>query len=108
MKTSKERIPIEQVNSEKDLGVIIDSTLKFFEHINLKIKIANKNLGIIFSLEKIFMNLFKSFVRPLLAYASSVWSPVYKKDRIAIENIQRRATKLVKSVSHLSYGERTS
>ena len=47
-----------------------------------------------------------SLVRPHLEYASSVWSPVYKKDRIAIENVQRRATKLVKSISHLPYNDR--
>ena len=29
-----------------------------------------------------------------------------KKDRIAIENVQRRATKLVKSISHLPYNDR--
>ena len=28
-----------------------------------------------------------------------------KKDRIAIENVQRRATKLVKSISHLPYND---
>ena len=37
-------------------------------------------------------------------YASPVWSHVYKEDKIAIENVQKRATKLVKSVSHLPYG----
>ena len=46
------------------------------------------------------MNLFKSLIRPHLEYASSVWSVVYKKDRIAVENVQRRATNLVKSVYH--------
>ena len=29
-----------------------------------------------------------------------------KKDKIAIENVQHRATKLVKSTSHMSYSER--
>ena len=56
-----------------------------------------------------FLNLFKSVVRPHLEYASTVWSPVYKKlkkDKIAIENVQKRATKLVKCVSHLPYRER--
>ena len=101
------------MDSEKDLGVIIhvDKSLTFTEHINFKIKIANRNLGLIFRtftyLDKdIFMNLYKSLVRPHLEYASSEWSTVYKKDRIAIENVQRRATKLVKSISHLPYNDR--
>ena len=32
--------------------------------------------------------------------------PVFKKDRVAVENVQRRATKLVSGMSHLSYSER--
>ena len=28
---------------------------------------------------------------------------MYKKDKIIIENVKRRATRLVKSVQHLSY-----
>ena len=31
---------------------------------------------------------------------------MYKIDRIATENVQKRATKSVKSVSHLPYGEK--
>ena len=48
MKKGHEFIPIEKVHSEKDLGVIIDKSLKYTEHINSKIKIANRNLGLIF------------------------------------------------------------
>ena len=111
MKKGQDSIPIEKVDSEKDLGVIIDKDLKFSEHINSKIKIANRNLGLIFRTftyldKEMFLNLFKSVVRPHLEYASTVWSPVYKKDKIAIENVQKRATKLVKCVSHLPYSER--
>ena len=72
---------------------------------------ANRNLGLIFQtftyLDKdAFLNLFKSIVPPHIEYASSVWSPLFKKDMIALENIQRPATKLVKSIAHLSYVDR--
>ena len=53
-----------------------------------------------------FLNLYKSLVRPHLEYATPVWSPFYKKDEIIIENIQRCATKLVTSCKHLPYPER--
>ena len=111
MKKRQDSIPIEKVDSEKDLGVIIDKDLKFSEDINSKIKIANRNLGLIFRTftyldKEMFLNLFKSVVRPHLEYASTVWSPIYKKDKIVIENVQKRATKLVKCVSHLPYSER--
>ena len=35
-----------------------------------------------------------------------MWCPVFKKDRVAIENVQRRVTKVVSSLSHLPYSER--
>ena len=53
-----------------------------------------------------FLNLFKSVVRPHLEYDSTIWSPMYKKDKIQIENVQRHATRLVKSIQHLTFSER--
>ena len=45
-------------------------------------------------------------MRPHLEYASTIWTPIFKKDKIQIENVQRRATRLVKSIRNLSYEER--
>ena len=56
--------------------------------------------------EDVFMNLYKTLVRPHLEYASVVWSPSTVRDQRRIEGVQRRATKLVSSVSALSYHER--
>ena len=53
-----------------------------------------------------FLNLYKSMVWPYLKYAMEVWSPQYKEDKITFENVQRRATNLVKCIKHLSYSER--
>ena len=39
-----------------------------------------------------FLNLYKSMVWPHIEYATQVWSPQYKLDRITLENVQRRAT----------------
>ena len=84
---------IEKVANEKDLGVIkIDSKLTFRDHITSKVNLANRNLGIIFRTftfldTEIFLNLYKSLVRPHLEYATVVWSPLYKKDRIACKNL---------------------
>ena len=56
--------------------------------------------------EDIFGLIFKGLIRPLLEYASPIWSPytVYQKEMI--ENVQRRATKLIPGYFHLSYPER--
>ena len=111
MTANEGKIAIEQVKSERDLGVIVDSKLKFREHINNKVNLANRNLGIIFMTfsyidKEMFMNLFKSLVRPHLEYASPIWSPLYKKDKKSIENVQRRGTRLVKSLKGLPYETR--
>ena len=56
--------------------------------------------------EKMFTTLFKSMVRPHLEYCSAVWSPYKLRDIRQIERVQRRATKMVKGLEHLSYPER--
>ena len=99
------------MKAEKDLGVTIDDKLKFREHITQKVNIANRNLGIIFRTfsymdKEMFLNLYKSMVRPHLEYATQIWSPIYKKDKVILENVQRRATRLVKCVRNKSYQER--
>jgi hypothetical protein len=55
---------------------------------------------------QVIVTLYKSLVRPHLEYANSVWSPLLERDSDALEAIQRRATRLVGAVSHLSYHER--
>ena len=112
MVSENEEIELEKVKNEKDLGVIIDQNLTFREHITSKVNIANLNLGIIFRTftyidEGMFLNLYKSLIRPHVEYATPICpSPLYKKDKIIIENVQRRATKLVSSCKYLSYRER--
>ena len=53
-----------------------------------------------------FIILYKAFVRPILEYCCTTWAPHFIKDHKEIEKVQKRATKLVKSISHLPYGER--
>ena len=36
-----------------------------------------------------FTTLYKSIVRPHLEYGSNIWSVMYKKEAIQIENVQR-------------------
>ena len=111
MKNSKgERYQIQNV-IEEDLGIIIDTKLKFDSHISSKINKANRNLGIInrsitYMDKSVFLNLYKTLVRPHLEYASPVWSPFLRKQQVAIENVQRRATRLFTNNSHLSYKDR--
>ena len=103
---------ITQCTEEKDLGITIDEKLKFQIHINNQTKKANQRLGMIkrsftYMDKNMFTTLYKSIVRPHLEYGSNIWSVMYKKEAIQIENVQRRATKLVKNIQHLSYSDRS-
>ena len=45
-------------------------------------------------------------VRPHLEYGATVWNTHFKKQITLIENVQRRATKQIPGLAHLSYLER--
>ena len=97
--------------AEKDLGVIIDNKLSFNQHIESKLLKAKQMLGIVRSTfkfidEDIFLRLYKSIIRPHLEYADIVWSPTTKEYQDKLEKFQRRATRIIPSLSHLSYQER--
>ena len=102
---------IECVTSEKDIGIIIDRNLSFDKHITTTAKKANKIMGVIRRSyshldETNFKFLFRGLVRPHLEYAQAVWQP-HKKGQIrTLESVQRRATKQIPSLRHLSYEER--
>ena len=104
-------VTLESVESEKDIGVTIDAKLNFEKHIQTQVIKANQIVGIIrrsfkYLDFKTFCLLFKSLVRPILEYASSVWNPYKTKDIEAIENVQRRATKMLPDMKDLTYEER--
>jgi hypothetical protein len=44
--------------------------------------------------KELFSTLYKSMVRPILEYASPVWSPYLVKDNLALEKVQRRASRI--------------
>ena len=102
---------LEHVFEETDLGVTIDSELRFEEHISKKVSKANSIAGLIrrsfAHLDgTLFKRLYTAFVRPHLEYAQAVWSPMSQKLVDMLENVQKRATKMVDGFSKLDYEER--
>lgn len=98
-------------DKERDLGVLVDKTLKFSEHCNVVAKSANSTLGmikrnIISRDVKIITKLYKALVRPKLEYCVQAWRPFLKKDIETLEKVQRRATKMVSQCRGLNYQER--
>ena len=102
---------IQQVISEKDLGVHLVSSLKPSKQCAEAARKGNWILGLIkrhfsFLDKDIVVRLFKQLVRPHLEYAVQVWSPYFSKDKQLIENVQRRATRLISWLRDLPYEDR--
>ena len=96
---------------KKTLVLFFESDLKFEQHIAQKVKKANQLMGLIrrsFSYLdcRLFKQLYTTFVRPHLEYAQAVWAPHLRKHVIMLENVQKRATKLVDDLKDLEYPER--
>ena len=53
-----------------------------------------------------FLLLYKTHVRPHLEYVNQVWYPTLQKDIDAVENVQRRACKMLPGMRDLSYEAR--
>ena len=51
---------------------------------------------------------FCTYVRPILEYASQIWSPHLQKDIVTLEKVQRRFTKSISTLHYLPYSARLS
>lgn len=87
---------LSRVKESKDLGVTLRSDLKFITHYNNTKNKALRVLGFINRGSKDFKNpytykiLYLTLVRPILEYASQVWSPHYNVHVKKLESVQRR------------------
>ena len=102
---------LKNVIGEKDLGIYFESNLSFAEHIASKVKKATSVAGLIrrsftYLDKDMFRTLFTTIVRPHLEYGAPIWNPHSKRLIDLIENVQRRASKMIPGLSQLTYQQR--
>ena len=93
-------VALAEVKHHPYLGVELSDDLTWATHIAKITGKPNRSLNTIHMnlydcLHKVKETAYKSFVRPNLEYASSVWDPHLKKEITGLEKVQRRASHFV-------------
>ena len=97
----------------KYLGVTMNANMKVSEQCRIAASKGNQVLGMIrrnitYYEHSLIVPLYKAIVRHQVGYCIQAWSPYLRKDIYIymLEQIQRRATKLIPELGYLRYEER--
>ena len=102
---------IESVMQERDLGVLVQGDLDWDSQVAKAVSQGNRILGLIYRTyddksAKNILQLYKSLVRPHLEYATQAWRPHKQKHIDLLENVQRRATRMITEYRNMTYEKR--
>ena len=102
---------LEKVEAERDVGVTVTSNLKPTKQCQEAAGRARRELGKIsrcfhFRDRKVFIRLYKQFVRSHLEFSSCVWTPWNQGDIDILENVQKQAVRMVSGLSSNNYEDK--
>ena len=102
---------LERTEEERDLGVVMTSKLKPSQQCAKAARTAQTVLGQImrsfhYKDKEIFVQLYKTYVRPHLEFAVQAWSPWTAADREVLEKVQKKALRQVTGLRGDTYEER--
>ena len=89
---------VQETESAKYLGIVIDNKLSWKHHYDYLNKKANNTLAFLRRHihdcpTHIKNECYKTIVRPTLEYGSAIWDPHHQKDKDRLEKIQKRAAR---------------
>ena len=93
-------VNIEKLKSFKLFGVLLDSELKFSEHISSVCKKASQQIRVLRRLRKLIpthakLQLYKAAILPHLTYCSTIWHFCRASNKRKVQRLQERALRLV-------------
>ena len=106
-----ENVLLEQSENAKDLGILVDSELKFNQHRDTcttsASQIAGWTLHVFSSRSKeVMLVLYKSLVRPKSEYGCMLFNPHEIGEISKLESVQRNFTHRIENMESLNYWER--
>jgi hypothetical protein len=104
-------VELTKTEEERDLGVTTTCQLKPSAQCAKAARAAQAVLGQItrafhYRNKKVFLNLYKTYVRPHLEFAVQAWSPWLQADIERLERVQQRAIRLISGLKGKTYEEK--
>jgi len=106
-----DQVAINQVDKAESLGVIIDNTLSWNEHINKMTKKISSCLGVLkrsrkFVTKDCAIQMYNALITPHFDYCSEVWGETYVAHLDRLQKLQNRAARIVTQSGYYTSGKK--